>query len=58
MIVVSWIASVLVVVLLAVFVGYLVSLRRLPTAQRIDLRIFDRCGRLQEISGVGQPRRK
>ena len=54
----SWVATVLVVVLVVTFVGYLVSLRQLPTARRTDLRIFDRFGRQQDHRNVEQPRRK
>jgi hypothetical protein len=56
--VVSWAATALVLALLVAFVGYVVSLRKLPTAHRADLRIFDRYGRVKDVGGVEQPRRK
>ena len=55
---VSWAATVLVLALLVAFVGYVVSLRKLPTADRTDLRIFDRFGRVKDVADVEQPRRK
>ena len=58
MTVVSWAATVLVVALIVAFAGYVVSLRKLPTAHRTSLRIFDRYGRVQDVGGVEQPRRK
>ena len=54
----SWLVSVLVVGLLASFVAYLVSLRRLPTARRTDIRVFDRLGRVQDVKEADEPRRK
>lgn len=58
MTVLSWAVSVLVVVLLVTFVGYLSSLRRLPTARRAEIRVFDRFGRLKDVTRLEQPRRK
>jgi hypothetical protein len=58
MTILSWAISVLVVALLVTFVGYLVSLRRLPTARRAEVRVFDRFGRLKEVTRLEQPRRK
>ena len=55
---VSWAATVLVVALVLAFVGYVISLRKLSTARRTDLQIFDRYGRVQDVADVEQPRRK
>lgn len=58
MTVVSWAVTVVVVGLIVAFAGYVVSLRKLPTAHQTDLRIFDRYGRVQDVRDVAQPRRK
>lgn len=44
--VVTWVATVVVVVLVVAFVWHLISLRHLPTAQRPRTNLYDRQGRV------------
>ncbi len=54
----AWTVTAVVVLLLLSFVGYLVSLRRLPTAERTDVRIYDRFGSVKEIAEPDRPARE
>lgn len=53
----SWIVTVLVVALVAGFVVYLVSLRKLHVAERVEVTVYDRFGRPTKKAQAAPPLR-
>jgi hypothetical protein len=56
--VVAWCVTTFDAVLLVAFSAYLYSLRRLPTAERTEVPVFDRFGRRRKSRHPSEPRRK
>ncbi len=54
----TWLATILVAVLLVSFVAYLVSPRRLPTARRSEIDVYDRLGHRVARTEISPPDRR